>query len=618
LPDPPACLTGPLAERYRLERELGRGGMATVYLARDVRHDRMVAIKILDPGLAQTLGTDRFLQEIRIAAQLSHPNILPLHDSGETNGCLCYVMPYIEGESLRHRLDREGSLPVADALRIAREVGDALAYAHQQGIVHRDIKPENILLAAGHAVVADFGIARAIDVAGGTRLTSTGVVVGTPAYMSPEQATGDPLDGRTDQYALGCVLYEMLAGEPPHQAPTAQAMVAKRLAEPPPSIRVTRDQVPPAVDQALRSALARNPADRFPSVTEFLRAIEPVTAETYAVPAAVVGRKRWAIPAGLGLLLAAVLVLWKVVGGGSGPPIGATRLAVLPFSVRGDTGFNYLGEGIVDLLARNLDGAGDLRTVDPGTVLSALGSDDRTDRDRSRAVARQVGAGLYLVGSVHAIRGRLRIQAGLHDVRTDGPSDAIVQIVVEGDTAEVLPLVDQLAAKLLVERGGQTAGRLFETAALTTRSITGLKEYLTAEQLLRSGPERIDSAIAGFQRAIREDSTFALAHYRLAVASGWQGRQEMAGAATADALRHSNRLAERDRRLLQAYERYRRGDVLEAEQEFRSLVRDYPDDLEAEFQLADLLVNYSPLQGRSQAEARDLFDRVLAYDPGFL
>jgi TolB-like protein len=291
---------------------------------------------------------------------------------------------------------------------------------------------------------------------------------------------------------------------------------------------------------------------------------------------------------------------------------------VLPFSVLGDAGFEYLGEGIVDLLARNLDGAGDLRTVDPGTVLSAVGRDGNLENvDRYRAVARRVGAGIYLTGSVHAIGGRLRIQASLYDATTDMPGEALAQLGVEGDGSDVLALVDSLARRLLVERGA-APGRLFETAALTTRSLPALKSYLTAEQALRSGPGAIDSALAGFQRAVTEDSTFALALYRLAVAAGWQGRQEMSAVATAAAVRHSGRLPDRDRRLLQAYDEYRSGSVEQAEQGFRNLVRDYPDDLEAEFQLADLLTNYNPLRGRSQNEARELFDRVLAYDPGFL
>ena len=266
-------LKAALAGRYAVERELGRGGMATVCLAEDLKHHRLVAIKVLRPELATALGPERFLREIATVARLNHPHILPLHDSGEANGLLYYVMPFVAGDSLRGRLDREPQLPLEEALTITREVADALAHAHSQGIVHRDVKPENILFAAGHAVVSDFGIARAIAAAGGGKLTETGIVVGTPAYMSPEQSAGDaPLDGRSDVYSLGCVLYEMLAGEPPFTGPSALAVIAKRLSEPVPQLRTLR-AVPARIEQAVRQALARAPADRFATAAEFSQAL---------------------------------------------------------------------------------------------------------------------------------------------------------------------------------------------------------------------------------------------------------------------------------------------------------------------------------------------------------
>ena len=265
-------LQAALADRYRIERPLGRGGMATVYLAHDLRHDRPVALKVFHPELASALG-ERFVQEVRVAAKLSHPHILTIHDSGEADGLLWYTMPVVDGESLRQRLDREGQLPIGDAVRIARTVAEALEHAHTHGIVHRDIKPENILLFAGEPMVADFGIALALDRAGGERLTQTGFSLGTPVYMSPEQACADPrLDGRTDIYSLGCVLYEMLAGEPPYTGTTPQAIVAKRLSQPPPVLRTVRE-VPEALDRAIQAALARNPADRIMTARDFARAI---------------------------------------------------------------------------------------------------------------------------------------------------------------------------------------------------------------------------------------------------------------------------------------------------------------------------------------------------------
>src|SRR5207245_1683939 len=274
-----------LADRYALERELGRGGMATVYLARDLKHGRLVAIKVLRPELAAALGPERFLREIEVAARLTHPHILPLHDSGAAEGSLYYVMPYVEGETLRERLEREGQFPREQAVEIAREVADALSYAHSRDVVHRDIKPENILFESGHAVVSDFGIARAITQAGGTRLTETGIPVGTPAYMSPEQASGGgPLDGRSDVYSLACVLYEMLVGEPPYTGPSAQVVIAKRFTDPVPSLRRLRETIPPAIDAAVSKALGKAPADRFVTAVQFGEALTSLMV-TDAAPA---------------------------------------------------------------------------------------------------------------------------------------------------------------------------------------------------------------------------------------------------------------------------------------------------------------------------------------------
>src|ERR687883_1313195 len=267
-------LNSALAGRYTIERELGRGGMATVYLARDPRHDRLVALKVLLPELGAVLGPERFLGEIRVTANLHHPHLLPLFDSGEADGRLFYVMPYVEGESLRARLERERQLPVEEAVRIACEVASALDYAHRHGVIHRDLKPENILLEDGQAVVADFGIALAVSKAGGARITQTGLSLGTPHYMSPEQATGDrAIDGRTDIYSLGAMLYEMLTGEPPHTGTTAQAIIARVLTEKPRSLRTVRPAVPLHVEAAVERALEKLPADRWQTAGAFCDAL---------------------------------------------------------------------------------------------------------------------------------------------------------------------------------------------------------------------------------------------------------------------------------------------------------------------------------------------------------
>jgi eukaryotic-like serine/threonine-protein kinase len=641
-PDRLTRLQASLASHYSLQRELGRGGMATVYLAQDLKHDRPVALKVLHPELAASLGPERFLREVQLTARLQNPHILPVFDSGDADGQLWYAMPYVEGESLRARLASERQLPLDDSMRITCDVLAALSYAHGHGIIHRDIKPENILLEGDEAVVADFGVARAIDAAS-ERLTETGLTLGTPSYMSPEQAAGERvLDGRSDVYAVGCVLYEMLAGEPPFTGPTAQAILAKRFSAPIPSLRTAREGVPEAVDRAIARALARTPADRFATAAEFSRALDEAKAEGGTVGRAA-GR-----PGGLPIsvteertpaharapsisrrqaLLVALSAL-LVIGGAwlarrwlaaPVPAVSLERLAVLPFSTSGSSNIAYLGDGMADLLSRNLNGAADLRTIDAGTVLTA-GSKARTrsgDAAAARALARRLGAGLYVLGSVHAVGGRLRIQADLYS-QADTADGTIARATAEGDTTQLFQLVDRLSADLLAGRGRGLSSRLMQSAALTTQSLRALKHYLEGERNLRGGEGDFDSAIAGFQRAIAEDSTFALAHYRLGVAAGWAGRPGISGPATQRALAFGDRLEDRDRRLLSAFDAFQRGKADEAEQQYRAILRDYPDDLEAEFQLATLYYTYNPLRGRPIAEAKEPFDHVLALDPGFL
>ena len=345
----PDSFAAALAGTYRIERELGSGGMATVFLAEDLRHRRKVAIKVLHPELSAVIGSDRFLKEIELTANLQHPHILPLFDSGDVSGQLFYVMPFVDGETLRTRLDREQQLPVADAVRIAREVADALAYAHKRGVVHRDIKPENVLLQDGHALVADFGIALAVQQAGAGRLTQTGLSLGTPQYMSPEQAMGERvIDLRADVYALGAVTYEMLAGEPPFTGPTAQAIIARAMTERPRDLLTVRETLPASVNQAVMTALAKLPADRFSSASEFADALtlDGTMATRSAAPSVPGARKRltwqpWAALAA-GLVLGAIAMravpgrptghaasadaprFWSIALPDSAPFVGAT------------------------------------------------------------------------------------------------------------------------------------------------------------------------------------------------------------------------------------------------------------------------------------------------------
>jgi eukaryotic-like serine/threonine-protein kinase len=616
-------LQSALGDRYRIERELGQGGMATVYLAHDLRHDRAVALKVFHPELAAALG-ERFLREIRVAAKLSHPHILTVHDSGDSAGFLWYTMPVVDGESLRQRIRRERQLPVEEAVRLARTVAEALDFAHAHGIVHRDIKPENILLFGNEPMVADFGIALAIDAFGQDRLTRTGFSLGTPAYMSPEQACGEPrLDGRTDIYSLGCVLYEMLAGEPPYTGPTPQAVVARRLTEPPPSLRAVR-HLPDALERAIYKSLAQSSADRFATGRDFARAItEAVTsapATTLPRPAAPAPRRRSpkALAGALLLTLALGLAWIAFRRAATAVPPVQTQLAVLPFSVPAAGTFTYLAEGMMDLLSRNLNGVEALVTVDPGRVMSVVrGGEERgvQEADRGRDIARRLGAGRYILGSVHAAGGHLRIQAQLYQ-QDSGAARPIAQAAVEGDSTALFELVDELSAQLLVRGGRGQGARLAQTAALTTGSLPALKVYLDAERNLRAA--RFDSAVAGFQLAVSLDSSFALAHYRLAAAAMWTGRMGLLGPAMTRALALAERLGERDRRLLSAFAELVRGAPDVAERQYREILEAYPEDLEARFQLANVLYNYNAPRGRPPVEAAEQYSRVLEVDPEFL
>jgi len=416
-----------LADRYAVERELGRGGMAAVYLATDLRHERAVAIKVLQAELGSALGPERFLREIKTTARLTHPHILPLLDSGEADGLLFYVMPYVEGESLRERLQKQKQLPLEVALRIAREVAEALSYAHEQGVIHRDIKPANILLEADHAAVADFGIAQAIDVAGGERLTETGIAVGTPAYMSPEQAGGgEELDGRSDLYSLGCVLYEMLAGVPPFAGATAQSLLRQHLVADPPSVTAIRPTVPEWVADAISRALAKAPADRFETTTEFAAAL------TFGGSH---GARRWTWlrqrpRAALGAVIVvalAVVGLANLLRTTEPSSPSRQRIAVLPLeNETGAPSFESIGEWASDYITDVINGADlpGVETVDPQSMIDAATSspDEGTTPDLALEWPRVLGATLALKGSLRLHHDSLRF-----DVRLIDPEGTILE-----------------------------------------------------------------------------------------------------------------------------------------------------------------------------------------------
>jgi TolB-like protein len=424
--DPFAALNAALPDHYIIDRELGRGGMALVYLARDTRHERFVALKTLRPEIAIALGRERFLREIKLAARLQHPNILPVYDSGDAGGTLYYVMPYVEGESLRDRLEREPQLPVDDALQIAKEVAEALAYAHSRDVVHRDIKPENIMLSGGHAIVADFGIARAVSAAGGDKLTQTGLAIGTPAYMPPEQASGSgQVDRRSDIYSLACVLYETLAGQPPFTGPTAQAIMARHSLDAVPRLKIVRDAIPDDLEVVIERALEKVPADRYQTSDEFAKAL--TTASTGAVSrvtaarrpsrAQLASRRRMGVGIGIGvtvLVAGAWLLFGRHRNGGGGAGGGGltqNRVAVLYFNDQSrDSSLGYLADGLTESL---IDQLGAIRALD---VVSRNGVAPFRGRDVPRdSIARALEAGTLVEGEVEPVGTRARVTIRLVD-----------------------------------------------------------------------------------------------------------------------------------------------------------------------------------------------------------
>jgi serine/threonine-protein kinase len=529
-----------LAGRYEVEHELGRGGMAVVYLARDTRHERRVAIKVVleDLGGGPEV-TDRFLREIRTTAQLHHPHILPLYDSGEAGGLLYYVMPFVEGESLRERLEREGPLAVGEAVRIAREVADALAFAHERGVVHRDIKPENILLAAGHAAVADFGIARAADAAG-LRLTQTGMAVGTPVYMSPEQATAGEVDGRADLYALGCVLYEMLAGRPPFAGPTAQAVMARHTTDPAAPLRTVRPEVPEALEAVVVRALAKLPVDRWATGRELADALEATVGRTG-------GRAdRWRLvqvggAAAVGLAIAAAA--WLAVGGPRREHPGGAgavqTVAVLPFTMSGDTAQAILAEGLTEGVTTGLVRVPGIGVEGSGRV--------RAYRDRSldaQRVGEDLGVSAVVSAVVRVAGNRLRVTAQLTNV-----ADGLVlwreqfdgDVVAGGQLQDVFTIQDAITERIVgalqvqlssTDRAALARGVRTRDPEAYRLYLEGRREYYANWAL---GSPR---AVALFEAAIARDSNYADAWAGLAavVAVSTRGSAADADVATRRAL----------------------------------------------------------------------------------
>jgi tetratricopeptide (TPR) repeat protein len=566
---------------YEVTGLLGRGGMAAVYLAVDHKHHRTVAVKVFDAGVGTARGREWFLREIDIAAGLHHPHVLPLHDSGEVDGRLYYVMPHVEGESLRQRLSREGQIPLAHARRIVREVAGALDYAHRQHVVHRDIKPENILLQEDQAIVADFGIARAIDPSlSEADGAETIPALGTPAYMSPEQATRHgEIDGRTDIYALGCVVHEMLTGAPPFTGATVQAILEQHAASPVPSLRGARPDLPLALEQAVTRALQKAPADRFATAGELVDAIDA------AVTAKATRPRLRTIAVGTGVALAVTVALLTRGERGQTAELDATLVAIAPFRVAAaGPSLAYLREGMVDLLAAKLAMEAGSRPVNPRSTLSAWHrltgtSGQEIPADAPLQLARHLGAGRLIDGSVVGTPGDLTLSASLLQ-SPDGRTVATAS--VEGTVDSLSPLLDRLVARLLMLDAGVDVSRL---PAMST-SLPAIRAFLAGRAAFRMG--KLDEAFRQFRDATVLDSTFALAAFELVHVSLWLdwGDDARRGLRLAEAGR--SRLSREDLALLAAWPlitRFPTGPELIGR--WRVAAEEYPDRAEIWYWLGD-------------------------------
>ncbi len=614
-------------DRYSIERELGSGGMATVYLARDSKHDRKVAIKVLRPDVATAIGVDRFLHEIKIAAGLNHPHVVPVHDSGQIDGLLYFTMPYVEGETLRSRLNRERKLGLEESLHIVHQVATALSYAHDRGVVHRDIKPENILLSGGVAVVADFGIARAVSAAGGAGLTGPGLSLGTLGYMSPEQAAGSPdLDGRSDIYSLGCVLHEMLLGRPPERWLDGDTLETGQIADAPAEERLVLDGLPPSVEHILIKSLAQSPDARFSNADELASAIAtPPQAIATTAPIMELRpkrRRRVATIAAAAVVVAAAVGVF-LAGPRHSANLDLDLIAVAPFDVLGGE-LSAWGDGFVDLLSASLDGAGPLRSVPPSVVINHW--QGRADIVSAASLGSGLGAGFVLFGQlIIAGNDSARAVATLYDVAGE-------VTVAQFDVRDRIDRLDRLADSLAVHvigdlsRDRHLAG--WQLRSLGSSSPAALRAFLRGEQFYRVFD--MDSAQWYYSRAIELDSSFALAYSRRSWALGWSVYQDqnfVSSQLRAGELNHG--LAQRESLLVVAdsirgaLNRFA-GDS-SAWADFRRLFTTlelasvlYPFDPQVWYELGEARYHQGPYVGVTDEESYEAFSRAVQLDSAFV
>ena len=572
-----------MSDTYTIDRELGRGGMATVYLAQDGKHERLVALKVLHPDLAASLGPDRFLREIKLAARLNHPHILPLHDSGDADGFLYYVMPYVEGESLRERLDREQNFSIDEAVHHGKAIASALDYAHRQGIVHRDIKPENVMLYEGEAMVMDFGIAKAVSAAGPETLTQTGMMIGTPAYVSPEQAAGETnLDGKSDQYSLACVLYEMLSGERPFSGATPQAVMAKRFSEMPKPLRTLRSSVPESVEHAVTKAMAIDPAGRYGTSAQFGQALASgsltTPTNTASLPQAVVS--------------------------------AAKSVAVLPFTnMSADAENEYFTDGMAEEIINALNKVQSLRVAARTSSFAFKGKNEDVGE-----IGRKLKVSTVLEGSVRKMGNRLRITAQLVNV-ADGYH--LWSERYDREMEDVFAIQDDIsqaivkALKVILSEGEKK-----QIEKVRAENVQAYDYYLRGRQYYQIHRKSLEYARQMFNRAVETDPEYARAYagvadscsllYMYFDARDFNLRQ--ADTASAKALELEPDLAEAHvaRGLaISLSKRFR-----EAETEFETAMKLDPKLFEAAYWYGRALL----AEGRAQ-EAAKMFERASSLRP---
>jgi len=612
-PDPITRLNSALAGRYVVESELGEGGTATVYLARDVRHDRMVALKVLKPDVAAALGERRFLAEIRTTANLQHPAILPLHDSGAAGELLFYVMPYVRGATLRDRIRRDGPMPVDEVARITSELAEGLAYAHGLGVVHRDLKPGNILLSEGRAVLADFGLARAPGQEASERLTDTGGVGGTVRYMSPEQIRGDrELDGRSDQYSLACVVYEMLVGQPPFPGRTAWAVIASQMSRDLTSPSTLRPDVSWGADRIIARALETEPEDRFEDTREFARSLAQELSRP-GVGGRKAGRRQrlGAVALGAAALAATGFGLWSVRP--SSAQLDLDQVIVFPLiDQRVERVDQSVGEQVAIMVGNALEHSRPLRWIDGWDWLdpSVRGDMESWSIRLGVDIARDRGARHVIDGRIMTKEDSVSVVLRLHDARS---GDLVQTSLQTGLSNDLLALGTRALVSLLPNL--IDTGRPVATQALGDFDPEAVAAWLNGEREYRES--RFGPALESFQRAIESDSTMAVAAIRGAQAARWTLQNSRAASLIELALQHEESLSPRQRALARSTRSYYRGEAAEAERVLLDVTLQYPEWSDAWMALGEVYYHLLPSVGSSVARAEDAFRRARQNDPGF-